>query len=153
MRALIALIACFSVACVSTNDLAASQLNAANRAKWQAANVQNYSFTLHWSSVVTSPERIGPNRITIRERKMVMARHVGEGGPYNDGDEVTRKLEGPTTIEALFSFVALELKGGDLWPVVVAYDEALGYPRSITLGDPSIMDGADFIEISQFMRE
>jgi uncharacterized protein DUF6174 len=153
MRALIVLIACFSVSCVSTRDLAASHLNAVNQATWQAADVQNYSFTLHWSSVNTSPERIGPNRIKVRKRKMVTATHVGKGGPYNNGDEVTRKLEGPTTVEALFSFIALELKGRDMWPVVATYDEVLGYPKSITLGDPSIMDGADFIEISEFVRE
>jgi hypothetical protein len=40
-----------------------------------------------------------------------------------------------------------------MWPVVVVYHESLGYPKSITLGDPHIMDGADFIEIRELVPE
>jgi hypothetical protein len=62
-------------------------------------------------------------------------------------------LEGPVTVEGLFSFIQAELRGRDLWPVAVVYDEALGYPKTITLGDPSVMDGADFIQVTELVAE
>ena len=153
MRVIVMLLACLAVGCTATKDLKARQELQVNKAKWEAANVRGYRFILDWRSVVTSPERIGPNLITVRNRKMIVATHVGEGGPYEDGDVVTTKLESPTTVEALFSFIARELRGRDMWPVVVVYHESLGYPKSITLGDPHIMDGADFIEIRELVQE
>jgi hypothetical protein len=81
---------------------------------------------------------------------MLLATHVGEWAAYNDGVDVTRKLKVPTTVEAMFAFVRGELQGDDLQPVVVEYDQALGYPKRITLGTPNVLDGADFIEITDF---
>jgi Family of unknown function (DUF6174) len=153
MRALVVVLAGFVVGCASTMDLKASQALEQNKAKWNAAHVRDYRFVLSWRSTVFSPERIGPNQISVRNDRMVTATHIGEGGPYEDGDDVTQKLESPTTVDALFAFIAKELKGRDLWPVVVDYDEALGYPHKITLGDPHIMDGADFIEVTELVRE
>jgi hypothetical protein len=153
MRVVVMAVASLTIGCTATKDRMASQELQMNKAKWEAANVRDYGFTLHWSSVVTSPERIGPNRITVRNGKVIVATHVGEGGPYEDGDEVTTKLENPATVEALFSFVSRELRGRDMWPVHVVYHETLGYPKSITLGDPNVMDGADFIEITELVPE
>jgi hypothetical protein len=153
MRALIVVLASLAVGCASTKDIEATHDLQENQAKWKATGVRNYRFVLGWSSVVTSPERIGPNRITVRNGRMVRATHVGHGGPYEDGDDVTRHLEGPVTVEGLFSFIQAELRGRDLWPVAVVYDEALGYPKTITLGDPSVMDGADFIQVTELVAE
>jgi hypothetical protein len=153
MRVLLIVLASLAVGCANTKDLQGSHALQQNQAKWTAAGVRNYRFVLDWSSVVSSPERIGPNRITVRDGKMVVATHVGQGGPYEDGDDVTRQLEGPVTVETLFSFVERELMGRDLWPVAVVYDEALGYPKSITLGDPHVMDGADFIRVTDLVAE
>ena len=108
-----------------------------NRAKWQAAGLENYEFDFRLGCFCPDEFR-RPVHIVVQAGRVVDVRHLEDGSPANVASF------GEFTVEHQFARIEnAELEGVE--SVLVTYDAELGYPiETFIHTDPGIAD-LDFL--------
>jgi hypothetical protein len=102
---------------------------AAARARWTAAGVDDYSYTLS-RQCFCPPEFIGPFNVTVRDGAVRSV--TREGAPVN-----TSQVPIPT-VPAIFDEIAAAIDAGAA-EVRVEYDATLGYPTELWIDQDRMM--------------
>jgi hypothetical protein len=120
------------IECPSPDELTATI--AAQRAKWSAAGVSDYEFTLRWGVFNATA---GDYRVTVVDGRPAGVTRLNEPMVSPDGSPLDVS-DVPATIEEVFDRVDAEV-GADR--IVVCYDSQLGYPVDVLVDQ--ILNGID----------
>lgn len=121
-------VALSAAACSATTGLVPG--HTAARARWARVAPASYTLTI-FRSCECLPEMSGPVVVAVRNG-IVESRHY-----LRSGAAVTPEYAALfPTVEGLFALVDAAVRDG-ISPLEVHYDEAIGFPAYIALGDPA----------------
>ena len=115
---------------------------ATNRARWNAANIQDYEFRLRdeacWCHFGPA---YGPTRNFIRSGRIRNAIYEGERRDgYWPGRKVRIDVQTKATIEDVFARAARLIQNAPEGTFTVEYDATYGFPVLIEFDDPKLED-------------
>ena len=114
---------------------------AAQRARWEAAGIDSYHFTVTWTSANAF---VGDYRVTVIDGQP--RRVVRSDGLEIDPDEMAG--ERPVTIDEVFDVIEDMLSAETL---TATYDQVLGYPVDVSVDEfAGVVDDEFRIRISDF---
>ena len=112
---------------------------AAARARWEAAGISEYSYSIV-ESCECDPETVGPRRVVVSDGVVTATTWFGSDSKY----------EG-VTVEVLFDQIEAGLQRGDVTNRV-SYDEATGAPVDVILDEEAVAaDGGRAFNVQGFI--
>ena len=131
----------------------AQQALNANRAKWEAQGIDDYSFTVQRSCFCT-PDSTRPINVQVRNGSVTSATYADTGETVPDDRAYNKQsIYNTLTVDGLFNSIDQAIKGGAA-QVDVTYDKQFGLPTSIYVDQNQQMADEEYgMTVSNFRPE
>lgn len=122
--------------------------------KWVQKAVTDYNVTLEQSCYCLSAAYFGPNRVYVREGKVVSVIYQGADiDRLKTGERLTGQSALDSTIDEVFRELgATIMAASDISTLEIAYDDQWGFPSSIEYDDPNMYDEEYSLVVSGFRK-